>query len=249
MFNFLKSKNKGPIKLCIKTDIHCHIVPGVDDGSPDAATSVRLIGEMEKWGIKRIIASPHVTKNTFENDHSTIDPAMAELQAALSAQGSGVTVQHSAEYRIDELLDSRIETGDLMTLPNDFILIENSWLQEPGNLDRLVFDLQVKGLRPILAHPERYTYYWNDKSRYTTLHNAGLLFQINVLSLAKGYDTGSLKAAEYLIEQGLVDFLGTDLHRTAHVEVINNYLRTSAAARHMDALATRVMNDSAFGPI
>ena len=249
MFNFLKSKSKEPLKVCIETDVHCHIVPGVDDGSPDAATSAALIAEMEKWGIKRIIASPHVTKNTFENDSSTIAPAMAALQAELDRQGSKVIVSHSAEYRIDELLDSRIAANDLMLLPNDFILIENSWLQEPGNLEQLVFDLQVKGLRPILAHPERYTYYWTNKSRYAHLHDAGLLFQINLLSLAKAYDSGSLKAAEYLIENRMVDFLGTDLHRAAHADAINNYLRTSAAARHIEALAPLVMNDSAFGPL
>lgn len=245
MFDFLKRK-KEAVKLPFATDIHCHIVPGVDDGAPDAATAAELIGHMQQWGIERIIASPHVTKNVFENDHTSIAPAMEALHAELGRRGMSIDVSHAAEYRIDELLDCRIAAGDLMLLPNDFILIENSWLQEPGNLDRLVFDLQVKGLHPILAHPERYTYYWKRRERYSELHNAGLLFQINVLSLAGAYDKGCLKMAEYLMEQDLVDFAGTDLHRASHVEAIDRYLCSSDARRHNDALKGRVMNDKIF---
>lgn len=245
MFDFLKRK-KEAVKLPFSTDIHCHIVPGVDDGAPDAATSAELIQAMQRWGIERIIASPHVTKNVFENDTDTIAPAMDALHAELRSRGMDIEVSHSAEYRIDELLDERLAAGKLMLLPGDHILIENSWLQEPGNLDRLVFDLQVKGLRPILAHPERYTYYWKDKERYDALHNAGLLFQINVLSLAGAYDKGCLKTAEYLIDRGLVDFMGTDLHRASHVEAIDNYLTTKAARMHNEALAGRLLNDRIF---
>ncbi len=156
MFDFLKKKSKDPVELCFTTDIHCHIVPGVDDGSPDAATSADLIERMQSWGIKRIIASPHVTQTTFENDASTIDPAMEKLHAELQRRGNDIEVSHSAEYRIDELFSRRLEAGDIWYLPNNHLLIENAFLQEPWNLDQLIFDLQVKGIRPILAHPERY---------------------------------------------------------------------------------------------
>lgn len=245
MFDFFK-KPKEPIKLCFSTDIHCHVVPGVDDGSPDAATSADLIEHMQTWGIGRIIASPHVTQNTFENDHSTIGPAMAALHAELERRGNNIEVSHSAEYRIDELLLKRIEAGDLMPLPNDYLLIENSFMQEPWNLDRLVFDLQVRGFHPILAHPERYSYYYNRKDRYTELHNAGLAFQINVLSLAGAYGKAERKVACHLIDAGLVDFIGTDLHRRSHVEAIEAYLKTKEARNDMSALASVVRNDKAL---
>lgn len=111
MFDFLKKKSKDPVELCFTTDIHCHIVPGVDDGSPDAATSADLIERMQSWGIKRIIASPHVTQTTFENDASTIDPAMEKLHAELQRRGNDIEVSHSAEYRIDELFLRRLEAA------------------------------------------------------------------------------------------------------------------------------------------
>ena len=246
MLNFFRKKPKATAELCFSTDIHCHIVPGVDDGSPDAVTSADLIENMQRWGIRRILASPHVTMNTFENDHSTIDPAMELLHAELDRRGNTVAVTNHAEYRIDELFQRRLESGDLMLLPDNHILIENSFFQEPWNLDQLVFDLQVKGLSPILAHPERYAYYYMRKERYRQLHNAGLAMQINVLSLAGNYGKGEQKMAEYLIKEGLVDFIGTDLHRKSHVEAIDRYLTTAEAHAHMADLRHLVRNDDVF---
>lgn len=218
MFSIFKKKPKEPAELCFATDIHCHIVPGVDDGSPDAATSATLISRMQGWGIRRILASPHVTMNTFENDRTTIDPALASLRAELDSRSMAVNIGTHAEYRIDELFERRLAGNDLMLLPDSHILIENSFFQEPWNLDQIVFDLQVKGMRPILAHPERYSYYYGHKNRLRTLHDAGLAMQINLLSLAGNYGKDELKMAEYLMKNGMVDFIGTDLHKASHAD-------------------------------
>ncbi len=218
MFNFFSNKSKTPAELCFGTDIHCHIVPGIDDGAPDAENAADIIEGMQSFGIRRIIASPHVTQVTFENDNSTIEPALAMLHAELDRRGNNIEVLHSAEYRIDELFHQRLENNELMLLPNNHILIENSFIQEPWNLDNLVFDLQLRGLVPILAHPERYAYYSLQKNRYRTLHDAGLNFQINLLSLAEAYGPAERSMAEYLIKQGLVDFIGTDIHRLSRGE-------------------------------
>ena len=228
MFNFFKSKPKEPVKLCFNTDIHCHVVPGIDDGAKTPESAADLI--------ERIIASPHVTQETFENDRNTIGPALESLRAELSKRGNGIEVLNSAEYRIDELFLQRLEDNDIMPYPNDYILIENSFLQEPWNLDQLVFDLQVRGLRPILAHPER----------YRQLCKAGLALQINLLSLAGCYGAAEQKIARMLIKESLVSFIGTDLHNTRHADVIDAYLRTSAARADMDALAPMVQNNTAF---
>ena len=246
MFNFFSKKSKTPAELCFGTDIHCHIVPGVDDGAPDPETAADIIEGMQSFGIRRIIASPHVTQVTFENDESTIEPALALLHAELDRRGNDIGVSHSAEYRIDELFHNRLVTNELMLLPNNHILIENSFIQEPWNLDNLIFDLQVKGLVPVLAHPERYAYYYTQKNRYRTLHDASLNLQINLLSLAGAYGPAERSIAEYLIKQGLVDFIGTDIHRRSHVEKIKQYLLTKDARNDMEALSKLVKNDSAF---
>lgn len=246
MFDFLKKKSSEPAQLCFSTDIHCHVVPGVDDGSPDAVTSADLIERMQSWGIKRIIASPHVTQYTFENTDETINPAMQALHEELQRRGNDIEVTHSAEYRIDELFAQRLADDNLWLLPNKHILIENAFMQEPWNLNQLIFDLQVRGLRPILAHPERYMYYYGHLDRYKTLHDSGLTFQINLLSLAGAYGKAEKKIAQQLIDKGLVDFIGTDLHKASHADAIDSYLRTSDARKQMDQLRPYIKNDTAF---
>ncbi|MDE6276552.1 MAG: hypothetical protein K2M06_00410 [Muribaculaceae bacterium] len=246
MFSFLRKK-RAPLALPFHTDIHCHIIPGVDDGAQDASSAADLIEAMQRWGIKKIIASPHYTQGTFENSPSTIEAAYQELKAELARRGNDIDVSYSGEYRIDDLLERRMAAGELSLLPDNSIIIENSFLQEPWNIDQLVFDLQVRGMRPILAHPERYSYYYNKQRRYKQLHDAGLAFQLNVLSLAGAYGKAEQKVAESLISEGFVDYLGTDLHRRRHVEAIDEYLTTKTAEKHFHDLAGMIRNDTDFG--
>lgn len=243
MFGIFQKKRKEALKLPFTTDIHCHLVPGVDDGSPDARTSAELVERMQRWGLKRIIASPHVTQYTFENTPDILDPALEELNEELRRRGNAMEVERSAEYRIDEFFLSQMEKKMLTPLPNSYLLIENSFMQEPWNLDQLIFDLQVRGFRPILAHPERYTYYYGKPARYKELHDAGLAFQINLLSLAGHYGKAEKKMAEKLLEDGLVDFIGTDLHNSRHADTIDEYLLSKDAEKHFKLLEDCVQND------
>lgn len=242
MFNFF-SKKRQPSKLWFSTDIHCHILPGIDDGSPDVDTSVELIERMQQWGVKRIFASPHVTYGTFENTPDTVATARESLQAELTARGNDLVLSNSAEYRIDDLFLKCVEDGVLMLLPGKRVLVENSFMQEPWNLDQLLFDLQVKGLSPILVHPERYSYYYGKKDRYKTIHDGGTLFQINLLSLAGYYGKEEKRMAEYLIENDMVDYIGSDLHRASHADAIDRYLASKDYERHRSALEHRIAND------
>lgn len=242
MFNFF-SKKSEPQQLFFSTDIHCHVLPGVDDGAQTVDEGVELVEALQRWGINRIIASPHVTFETFENTAESADAAMAELQQALDARGNGIKIEHSAENRLDDLFAKNFDEGKLMTLPGNLLLIENSFMLEPWNIEQTIFDVQMKGYVPILVHPERYTYYHNKKDRYLTLHNAGAAFQVNLLSLAGHYGKEEKKMAEWLIEKGLVKYLGTDLHRPVHVESIDRYLASKDYLRHSEALQGRIAND------
>ena len=123
MFNIFSRKEKSPATLCFRTDIHCHVIPGVDDGSRNVETSVELIEAMQGFGIERIIASPHVTQESFENNSSTIDPALDLLHNELRRRGNNIEISHSAEYRIDDLFLQRLENNELMLLPNNHIII------------------------------------------------------------------------------------------------------------------------------
>lgn len=248
LFDFLSRKNE-PIQLPYTTDIHSHILPGVDDGSPDVDTSIFLVQNMVKWGISNIIATPHITEGSFQNTPDILDPALEELQEAVKKAAIDVRISRSSENRLDDFFCRQLQAGLITTFPNRYLLVENSFLQEPIMLDKFLFDLKVAGYNPILAHPERYFYYHAiSPERYTQLHRAGNLFQVNILSLAGAYGREEKRAAEKLIEKGFVDFLATDLHSPRHVEIIDAYLRTKDARRHFEALTGRLLNDRVFIP-
>lgn len=238
------SSKKTPEKLPFHTDIHCHIVPGVDDGSPSLEKSLELAERISHWGIDRIFLSPHVTQDTFENTPETLAQPFASLSEGVKAAGLPLELQMHAEYRIDEFFVDQIVKGNLRPLPGNYLLVENSFSQEPWGLDKLLFDLRIKGFIPVLAHPERYLYYsTTNRQRYKQLHDTGLLFQINLLSLAGAYGKTEKQTAEWLLENGMVDFIGSDLHRIAHADAIDAYLASRDFSRHSKHFAT-LLNDT-----
>lgn len=248
MFNFFKKKPKEPVELFFHTDIHCHLVPGIDDGQKEAESAADLVAHEHSWGVRRIITTPHVTQDTFENTPEIINEAFEKLRSAVEARGTDIELLHSAEYRIDGFFQEQLEAGNVNPMPNRYLLVENSFVQEAWHLDELLFDLKIKGFRPILAHPERYSYYFNKRQRYEQLHNAGTLFQINLLSLAGHYGKEVKHVAEYLVENNMVDFIGTDMHNHNHCQAIENYMTTKDYRRHASILAPRILNDTAFLP-
>lgn len=247
MFNFFSKKPKDGGKLFFSTDIHSHVVPGIDDGSPSLERSVELVGKMKGWGLEKLIVTPHVTQDTFENTPEIISEAYGALRSGLDEAGIAIETDYSAEYRIDEMFVEQLEAGQVRRLHGDFLLVENSYIQEPYNIDEILFQISMNGFRPILAHPERYMYYYDKTERYDELHGKGILFQVNLLSLAGYYGKEPKKIAEMLIDKGYVDFLGTDLHRRAHTEMIDKYLTTKDYRRHRESLEGRIMNDELRG--
>lgn len=106
-FSFLSRKSESA-RLPFRTDIHCHILPGVDDGSPDVETSVELVKRMRNWGLDRIIATPHITEATFPNTPDVLDPALHELEDALKNAGVDVEFSRASENRIDDFFRSEL---------------------------------------------------------------------------------------------------------------------------------------------
>lgn len=247
MFNFFKKKNSEPEKLFFHTDMHCHLVPGIDDGQKVAEEAAALVEREMSWGVNRILCTPHITQDTFENTPEIISEAFAKLQKAVDERGlQGVSLDYSAEHRLDPYFLSELEAGHIKSFPNGYLLVENSFIQEMWNMDQTLFDLAVKGYKPVLAHPERYKYYYGNRKRYNQLHDSGVLFQVNLLSLAGYYGKGEKQIAEWLIENNLVDFIGTDMHNERHAEAIEAYIGSKDFRKHQAALEGRILNDTAF---
>lgn len=238
-------RKKEPAPLPFSTDIHCHIIPGVDDGSESVDKSVELLQHMQQWGITRIIPTPHHTEEYFENTAATIDPQRESLVAA--AREAGITVgimPASGEYRLDSYFVDLLGKGLVRPLAGSYLLIENNFSMEPYDIDSTLFDLSLKGYKPVMAHPERYTYYHRNPDRYRRLHKNGALFQCNLMSLGGYYGKEIRKTAEWMLENDLIDFLGTDLHGMRHVEFIERYMTTADFARISQALKGRLLNDT-----
>jgi capsular polysaccharide biosynthesis protein len=246
MFDIFRKKSPQKAQLFFHTDIHCHLVPGIDDGQKVAEEAAVLVERELGWGISHIICTPHITQDTFENTPEIISAAFAKLKEAVEKKGTAVTLDYSAEHRLDPFFLSELGKGHIRPMPNNYLLVENSFVQEMWNMDQTIFDLALKGFKPILAHPERYMYYYFNRDRYKQLHEAGTLFQVNLLSLAGYYGKEVKHMAEWMIENNLIDFLGSDMHNTRHAEAIDGYIGSKDYKRHAAALEGRILNDTVF---
>jgi tyrosine-protein phosphatase YwqE len=201
------------------TDLHSHLIPGIDDGSPDLGTSVELIRALHDLGYRRLITTPHVMQGYYPNDASTILPRCEKVREELQAREIPVELRAAAEYFLDaELMETVNQGVPLLTLSGNKVLVEMSFVAPPLQLHEFLYQLQIKGYEPVVAHPERYGYFHKDPQQYKKLLDVGCLLQLNVLSLTGHYGRGVKKAALKLLEEGWVSYLGTDLHHFRHAD-------------------------------
>jgi protein-tyrosine phosphatase len=221
---FKKTIPTPPDLSGLVTDMHSHLVPGIDDGSPDVETSIELIRGLTALGYKKFIATPHILWDIYKNDKDTITAAFQELQLALKANNMNVPMQFAAEYFLDDHVSDLIEEEiPLLTIKKNWVLTEFSFVSPPLDLKEKLFAMQMAGYHPVLAHPERYGYFSRDKNMYDTLRSAGYYFQVNLLSLAGYYGRGPQELGEYLIKKKYVDLLGSDLHHIRHLQTLQAY--------------------------
>ena len=215
-------RNKTNINSLIPsdfTDVHSHVLPGIDDGAKTIDDSIEMIKKFQELGINKIITTPHVMGGVWPNSSSVILNKLGVLKTKLKTLGvNDFTLEAAAEYMLDDNFIELLEKKDILTIKENKILIELSYLNSPRNLFDTIFNVQIKGYIPILAHPERYKYYHKDKSKYTDLIRSGALFQLNLLSLTSYYGVGVQRVAFYLLENDMYSFVGTDAHQTKHLE-------------------------------
>lgn len=220
MFTFFKKTGPDVIDLSgIGCDMHSHLIPGIDDGARDVEDSLRLIRGLVDLGYRKLITTPHVLVDYYPNTPATIGNGCEIVQAELKKLDIGVEFHAAAEYLLDDHFITLLETDQpLLTLKDKMVLVELSFAVPTINLKEILFQVQLKGYQPVLAHPERYLYFGASKGWYEQLKDAGCLFQLNLLSFKGYYGKGSLELAQYLIKKKYVDLLGTDLHHQKHLQ-------------------------------
>ena len=201
------------------TDIHSHLLPGLDDGAPDAKTALALLDTLVDLGIRHFVCTPHVMEGVWPNTTTQIQHALETFRPIVEAKyGDTVTVNAAAEYMIDDGLMPLISNRDLLPVRDNIVLVEMSYIAPPMHLFVALAELQVAGFRPLLAHPERYFFYHNDADAFQNLKDAGCLFQLNLLSLSNYYGKDVRLCAEKLLNAGMYDATGTDVHHERHAK-------------------------------
>jgi tyrosine-protein phosphatase YwqE len=227
MFSFFKSKPVTPDLSFIGADMHSHLLPGLDDGLKTVEESVAFIGQLAQMGYRKLICTPHIIADIYPNSPATILPKLELVRAALKENNIPVTIEAAAEYMVDLEMEKLVTSGsELLTLGKNLILIEMSYVGASPNMERTIFQLRMRGLQPVLAHPERYVFYHNDFSAYQRLADMGCLMQINLLSLAGYYGKSIKLVAEKLVQRQMVDLLGTDMHHGKHMAALQQLAST-----------------------
>lgn len=237
MWFFGKKKEESPIDLSwLGTDMHSHLLPGIDDGSPDLKTSLSLIESLRNRGYKKLITTPHIFWELYPNTPQIVTERLADLQRALKEEGIEIELRAAAEYFIDEHFEELLRTkSPLLTISENKVLVEVSMVMAPLELPQVLFQLQIENYQPIIAHPERYTYLAAKKDFYDDLKDSGCLFQLNLLSLTGYYGKAVLDLAEYLCKKGYYDFAGTDLHHERHLAALQKLSSSATFARLRDS--------------
>lgn len=231
MFNLFKKSGVSATKNrdwgFVKTDIHSHILPGIDDGAQTLEESLALVDSMYRHGYRKMIATPHSSEDIYPNDTMTILERRDLLRKAVQEKGIDMQIDAAAEYMIDERFVKMVESGDpMLTIHDNRVLVEMSYLLESPYLHNGLFALQTHGYQPILAHPERYNFYHNTLDKYDELKEKGCLFQLNLIAFSGYYGKHVKKVATYLFEKGMYDYAGSDIHHTRHTNALHSVLQS-----------------------
>lgn len=227
------TKNTPPYTpvLGYATELHNHLVPGIDDGVKTLEETLQIINTMHAMGVKKIITTPHIMSDFYKNTPENIAKGVEVINKALAEHKIDVTLTAGAEYYADEyFLEKVINQAPLLTFGNSYLLFETSFMNEASYFSQMVFALKSRNIKPILAHPERYRYTYKNFEILEKMYETGVYFQLNLLSLAGYYGKEAELTAQKLIQLKMVDFVGTDTHSALQLSnaakaLVNPYYR------------------------
>ncbi len=193
-------------------DIHTHILHGIDDGSESLEISLEQLKIMQNSGVDTVIFTPHYIRNSYHNTKEVIREKFDELKSAAEKEGINLNLYTAAEVYLEKDIIQDIEKEDFTINNSRYVLVETSLSEFPSDLYQILYDLVVKGYKPILAHPERYSNVANDFEIAQDIINRNIYLQINAGSILGNYGKHVQKAAWHLLEYGYAHFLASDNH-------------------------------------
>ncbi|KOS06355.1 histidinol phosphatase [Flavobacterium akiainvivens] len=224
-------------------DIHSHLLPGIDDGSKDNNNSLALINSLKEYGFGQFITTPHILTGVYNNTREGILAVEEATKTFLTGQGITQPFKAAAEYLMDDSFLNLVKSGKpLLTLKDDYVLVEMSYINPPMQLYDCIYELQLAGYKPVLAHPERYVFYHLKPEEYTKLKKSGCKFQLNLLSVTGYYGKPVFEIAQKLLEDNMIDFTGSDTHHERHTDAFKN----PVLLKNTDKLKKVLENNSHF---
>lgn len=235
LFSFFSRTQSEPFPFHeLGDDVHSHLMPGVDDGSPDETVTASLAKGLVDLGFRSFTATPHVMEDIWKNNRTTILEGGTRLNNALTEHGLLQPVRIAAEYLVDGNFEQLLKNKEpLLTIQKNWVLIEISFVQPPLRFRDILFDMQLQGYQPVFAHPERYHHYHLRRKELQELHDAGCILQSNLLSFTGYYGPQVLQMAEWMASQGMIGLLGTDLHHERHLQALQEMKFTRALQQVM----------------
>jgi len=229
-FNRIFSKKEeiiDPIDISfLKNDIHSHLIPGIDDGSPNMETTIILLKKFIDLGYKKVITTPHVMSDYYKNNPEIILSGLNNVRKEIKKQNLNIEIEAAAEYNLEPEFEKLLDDGKLLSFGAEkFLLFELSFFDEPLRLNETIWKMIEKGFRPVLAHVERYGYWHNNYDKIEEMINRGVKLQLNIGSITGAYGPEVKKFAERLIKDEIIDFVGSDCHHLHHLEMINHAIR------------------------
>ena len=239
------SKKKTKLKELIPdnfVDIHSHLIPGIDDGSKSLENTSEMMNSLKSIGFEQFITTPHIIQNVWNNNREIIQQGEIAVIESLSSNNQEIPFKAAAEYMLDTSFSELLQKEKLLTLKDNYVLVEMSYLNPPMQLVDLIYETQLAGYIPVLAHPERYLFYHNNTSEYEKLKKAGCLFQMNLLSSVGYYGEGVAKTADNLLKKGMIDFVGSDVHHQKHIDAFSG----NVILKEMTPLKEAIQNNQLF---
>lgn len=182
-----------------------------------------MIRKFKELGFKKIITTPHTMSDFYKNTPEIILEKLEEVRTELKNQHIDIKINAASEYNLDDGLAKLIDNKQVLTMGDSYVLFELPFMSEPPNFQEIVFQFQTNGFKPILAHPERYTFWYDNFEIYDELRAKGILLQLNLLSLTGHYSPQTKKIAEKMVEANLIDAIGTDCHRIEHLYLLEKF--------------------------
>jgi len=241
MFGWFKRQEQRPITP-ITVDVHSHLLAGIDDGVKTLEEATDIIRQFQRMGYRKLITTPHIMSDAYRNTPEIILHQLAALRTHLAEKNIPMEIEAAAEYYLDTDFMTAMESGkQILTFGQNYLLFETNFISEPLDLKQFIFLAATRGYRPVLAHPERYLYLYGNLTKLQDLLDRGVLFQLNISSIAGYYSKQVQQLAFKLIDRGWVHLLGSDCHHLQQAMLMEKVQETRY---YQKALSLPLLNNS-----